>query len=87
MRDIRNDLQERAQVIDEQIRAAYDWFEQTAQQLQRQRDERVSELQDTLVTLNKLIRFENSAATNVVALDEHPSLRPLPIDGMRATGT
>jgi len=39
MRDIRSDLQERATLIEEQIRAAYAHFERTVQQLQNERDE------------------------------------------------
>ena len=38
MRDIRGDLQERANVCEEQIRAALAYFEQRAQQLQREMD-------------------------------------------------
>ena len=38
MRDIRSDLQERATLVDEQIRAAVAHFEKTIQQLQAERD-------------------------------------------------
>jgi hypothetical protein len=45
MRDIRSDLQERANFIEEQIRAAYAHFEKAVQQLQSERDARVADLQ------------------------------------------
>ena len=44
MRDIRSDLQERAILIDEQIRAAYSHFEQTVEQLKNEHDARVVDL-------------------------------------------
>ena len=41
MRDIRSDLEERAHIIQEQMRAAYSHFERMAQQLQTDADDRV----------------------------------------------
>ena len=38
MRDIRSDLQERATLIDDQIKDAYDHFERSIRQLQNERD-------------------------------------------------
>ena len=69
MRDIRSDLQERANVVEEQIRAIYAHFEKVAQQLQDDRDARVAELQETHSILSKLIEFESAFMGNVVALD------------------
>jgi hypothetical protein len=40
MRDIRGDLEERANIIQEQLRASYAHFENVVQQLQRERDAR-----------------------------------------------
>ena len=42
MRDIRSDLEERAHIIQEQVKVAYAHFERMAQQLQSERDARVS---------------------------------------------
>jgi hypothetical protein len=84
MRDIRSDLEERAEVINEQIQVAYSWFEKTVQQLERQRDERVAELKEVQATLNKLIHFENASMDNVVPLESPQA--PF-IDRIRATGT
>ena len=36
MRDIRSDLQERATLVDEQIRVAYSHFEKTVEQLKNE---------------------------------------------------
>jgi hypothetical protein len=68
MRDIRGDLQERANLIDEQIRGAYAHFEQVVQQLQSERDARVAELQGAHTIINKLVEFEDGFMNNVVAL-------------------
>jgi len=84
MRDIRSDLEERAEAINDQIQAAYGWFEKTVHHLERQRDEQVAELNEVHATLNKLIQFENASIDNVVTLENpHASL----VDRIRATGT
>ena len=44
MRDIRGDLQERAILVDEQIRAAVAHFDKAIQQLQTERDARIGDL-------------------------------------------
>ena len=41
MRDIRSDLEERAHIVQEQVRGAYAHFERMAQQLQSERDARL----------------------------------------------
>ena len=69
MRDIRGDLEERAEAINDQIQAAYGWFEKTVQQLERQRNEQVAELKEVHSTLSKLIQLENASINNVVTLE------------------
>jgi hypothetical protein len=69
MRDIRCDLQERANVVEDQIRAIYAHFEKVVQQLQNDRDARVAELQGTHSIINKLIEFESAFMGNVVPLE------------------
>ena len=59
MRDIRSDLQERATLIDEQLRGAYDHFERSIRQLQNERDARIGELQSALSMITKFIEFED----------------------------
>ena len=48
MRDIRSDLEERAQIIREQLRGTNAHFEKMMQQLQNERDARVADLKGTL---------------------------------------
>ena len=59
MRDIRSDLQERATLIDQQIKGAYDHFERSIRQLQNERDARISELQSALSMIARFIEFED----------------------------
>ena len=84
MRDIRSDLEERAEAINEQIQAAYGWFEKKIHELERQRDEQVAELKEVHTTLSKLIQFENTSSNNVVVLENSNQSF---IDRIRATGT
>jgi hypothetical protein len=58
MRDIRSDLQERANLIDEQIRAAYAHFEKTLAQLQNERDAKIADLKSLLAMVTKFVEFE-----------------------------
>lgn len=58
MRDIRSDLQERATLIDEQIRAAYAHFEKTVRQLQSERDARIDELKSVLTMIAEFMELE-----------------------------
>jgi hypothetical protein len=77
MRDIRSDLEERAQIIQEQLRAAYAHFEKVVQQMQNERDARVSNLKETLAMIDRLMQFEASAMDKVVTL-ENPPFGPQP---------
>ena len=86
MRDIRGDLEERARAIDDQVGAAYAWFDKVAQELQRERDAKVAELNETLATINKVMQLENAAMDKVVTL-ENPSTHPSLAQRIRATGT
>ena len=69
MRDIRCDLQERANVVEEQIRAIYAHFENVVQQLQSERDARVAELQGTHSIISQPLEFESAFMGNVVPLE------------------
>ena len=48
MRDIRSDLEERANVVQEQIRSSHAHFENAVRQLQQERDARIADLSETL---------------------------------------
>ena len=58
MRDIRSDLQERATLINEQIRVAYDQFQKTLEQLQNERDAKIDDLKSQLAMVAKFMEFE-----------------------------
>jgi hypothetical protein len=58
MRDIRNDLQERATLIDEQIRATYAHFEKIFQQLQSEQDAKIADLKSGQAMITKFMEFE-----------------------------
>jgi len=51
MRDIRNDLQERANLIDEQIKVAYAHFENAIQQLKTEREAKIADLQSGIAMI------------------------------------
>jgi hypothetical protein len=84
MRDIRSDLEERAHIIQEQIRAAHARFDKGMQQLQNERDARVSDLKGTLAMIDKLIQFEASAMDKVVTLENPPAPERSLVDRIRA---
>jgi len=73
MRDIRSDLQGRANLIDEQIRAAYAHFEKVVQQLQSERDARVADLQGVHAMIGKFMQLEDGFMDNVVTLRNPPA--------------
>jgi hypothetical protein len=68
MRDIRSDLQERANLIEEQIRAACAHFEKMVQQLQSERDADVAELKSSLAWIGKVMEAEHRRMGDVLTL-------------------
>ena len=84
MRDIRSDLEERAHVIHEQLRAADTHFDKMMKQLQNERDARVSDLKGTLAMIDKLMQFEARAMDKVVTLENPPAPQRSIIDRIAA---
>ena len=84
MRDIRSDLEERAHIIQEQVKVAYAHFERMAQQLQSERDARIADLKGSLAMIEKLIQFETGIVGNVVKLENAPASQPSLADRMKA---
>jgi hypothetical protein len=84
MRDIRSDLEERAHIIQEQVRVAYAHFERMVQQLQSERDARVADLKGSLAMIEKLLQFETGIMGNVVTLENAPSSQSSLADRMKA---
>ena len=76
MRDIRSDLQERADVCHNQIRAVCNHFEKMVQQLQSERDAKVADLKGALAMIEKLMEFESGFVGNVVTLENPSAPRP-----------
>ncbi len=65
MRDIRSDLQERANLIDEQIKAAFAHFEELIEQIQHERDARIADLKSGLAMIAKFMDFEQRYMGNL----------------------
>jgi hypothetical protein len=86
MRDIRSDLQERANFLEEQIKGVYAHFEKAAQQLQSERDARVAELQGAHTMINKLVEFEAGFMDNVVTLSNPQAPRLSLAKRIKASG-
>jgi hypothetical protein len=84
MRDIRSDLEERAHIIEEQLRAAYGHFKRAVQQLQNERDARVADLKATLVMIEKLMQFESGVMDKVVPLENPSPSQPSLADRIKA---
>jgi hypothetical protein len=59
MRDIRNDLQERADLIQDQLKAANAHLERMVEQLRSEHDARVADLKGAFAMIAKLMEFEN----------------------------
>jgi len=73
MRDIRNDLLERANLTQDRIKAADVHFEGMVAQLRNEHDARVADLKATLAMLAKLMEFEERHIANM-----SPETTPLP---------
>ena len=86
MRDIRSDLQERANFLEEQISGTYAHFEKAVQQLQSERDARVAELPGAHTMINKLIEFEAGFMDNVVTLSNPQTPRLSLAKRIKASG-
>ena len=65
MRDIRSDLQERATLIEEQIRAAHEHFQKIFEQLQNEQNARIADLKSGLAMIAKFMEYEQQFFGNV----------------------
>jgi len=83
MRDIRNDLQERADLTQDQIKAADAQFQRMVEQLRHEHDAKIADFKGALAMIAKLIEFENRHADNVINL-ESPASRPSLADRIKA---
>ena len=76
MRDIRGDLQERAKMLDEQIKVARDQFDGLIAQLKQEHDSKVESLKAELDAVKLLMGFEHRRLSNVTP-SAQPNRRPL----------
>ena len=75
MRDIRNDLQERADLIQDRIKAAAVHFERVVEQLRNEHDASVADLKASLAMIAKLMEFEERHVAEM-SPDSTPSPSP-----------
>jgi hypothetical protein len=86
MRDIRADLEDRAQLIAEQIKAAQDTFQRQINTIEREHENKVRELRTTLDAVNTLLRREHHMLSGAKAPDAQSKAprtghaRPQPAD-------
>ena len=73
MRDIRGDLQERANLLGQQINAAQSQFEQAIEQLKREQDSRRGDLRSELETVNRVMEIEHRRLRSATSA---PKLQP-----------
>jgi hypothetical protein len=77
MRDIRNDLQERANSTEEEIRALYADCEKMIEQLQKDRDAKVAKAKAKLEMISKLVEIENEHVSELSPVTPPEALLPL----------
>jgi hypothetical protein len=84
MRDIRSDLEDRAQLLKEQIQAAQSAFKQQMETIEREHENKVDELRATLDAVSVLLGSENRRLKIPKAPDaetqvQEPELQQLPL--------
>ena len=84
MRDIRGDLEERANIVQGQVKAAYAHFERLMQQMLAERDAKIAELSETLAMIDKLMQFEAGVVEKVVTLSNPPMSHSALADRIKA---
>jgi hypothetical protein len=77
MRDIRSDLQERANATEEEIRAINADYEKMIEQLQKEREGKLARVKSKLELISKLLEFENADAGKVPSVTPPEALPPL----------
>jgi hypothetical protein len=75
MRDIRNDLQDRANLLDEQINAAEAQFESLVEQLRTEHESSLEDLKAELEAVSRLLEVEQRRLANIPVT---PALTPAP---------
>jgi hypothetical protein len=76
MRDIRSDLLERANLTQDQIKAADVHFEKVIERLRNEHDASVAELKAVLAMIARLMEFEERHMANRESPDTNPLSSP-----------
>jgi hypothetical protein len=74
MRDIRGDLQDRANLLEEQVNAAQAQFEKLIEQLKREHESRTEELKSELEAVTTLMELEHRRLASVAS---GPKVQPM----------
>lgn len=77
MRDIREDLQERANMIEQQINAAQDQFEKLIEQLKREKDSRLGDINAELDAVNGVMKIEHRRLRSATSVPKSQPQQPL----------
>jgi hypothetical protein len=77
MRDIRGDLQERATMFEQQIKAAQDQFEKQFEQLQREKGSKLGDLNAELEAVNRVTEIEHRRLLSASSRLESQPQQPL----------
>ena len=77
MRDIRSDLQERANATVEEVHAINADYEKMIEQLQKEHKEKLDRVESKLELISKLIEFENEDMGKVPPVAPPAALPPL----------
>lgn len=72
MRDIRSDLEDRAKLLKEQIKAAQSAFERQMESIEREHKNKLDEFKSTLDAVNTLLGNENRRLNGARASDVQP---------------
>ncbi len=78
MRDIRNDLQDRASLLDEQINAAEAQFEKLVEQLRTEHEGRLEDLKAEFEAVSRLLEVEQRRLANIPVTAPAPKAQPQP---------
>jgi hypothetical protein len=77
MRDIRGDLQERATIFEQQINAAQDQFEKLIEQLKRENDSKLGDLNAELEAVNRVMEIEHRRLRSASSMSKSQPQQPL----------
>jgi chromosome segregation ATPase len=77
MRDIRGDLQERANMFEQQINAAQQQCEKLIDQLKREKDSRLADLKAELDAVNRVLEIEHRRLRSATSVPKSQPQQPL----------